>query len=267
MEILLVDRLSTTLWTALAKPAKRARPGLVFDVGHDVQATIEENLGEGRIQVRFNESIEPHLDRVGHIPLPPYIRRDDRAADRIDYQTVYAAHPGAIAAPTAGLHFTRALLDSVQDAGVGLATLTLHVGIGTFKPVSADRVEEHSMEFERYEIPEATEASIAATRASGGRVVAVGTTVVRTLEAAIAKDGSIAAGTGTTNLFIRPGFHFRAIDLLLTNFHLPRSTLLMLVCAFAGHRPVMDSYREAVAKGYRFYSYGDCMLVEPATGD
>ena len=186
------------------------------------------------------------------------------------YQTVYAHRPGAIAAPTAGLHFTPALLDEIQNAGIGLAAITLHVGIGTFRPVTAEQVDHHRMDAERFEISAAAAAAIMETRSKGGRIVAVGTTVTRTLESAVTSQGELAATAGKTDLFIRPGYPFRAVDLLLTNFHLPRSTLLMLVCAFAGRQPVLHAYREALSAGYRFYSYGDCMLVErpqpPADG-
>ncbi len=195
------------------------------------------------------------------MPLPPYIQRPDDVADRERYQTVYARRPGAIAAPTAGLHLDQALLAAIEAKGVAIAPITLHVGIGTFKPVTAELVDEHRMETERYEIPEPTAAAIAAVRAAGGRVVAIGTTVVRTLEsAAAAGDGTIQPGAGRTDLFITPGYRFRAVDALLTNFHLPCSTLLMLVCAFAGTERVLAAYREAIAGGYRFYCYGDAMF-------
>lgn len=216
--------------------------------------------GDGRLRVIFSEPVEPHLERLGHVPLPPYIKRADEPADRERYQTVYARNPGAIAAPTAGLHFDGELLAAVEARGAAVAPLTLHVGIGTFKPVTAALVHEHRMESERYEIPAATAEAIARARAAGGRVVAVGTTVVRALEAAARDGGAVAAGPGRTDLFITPGHRFRAVDALLTNFHLPRSTLLMLVCAFAGRERVLAVYREAVAEGYRFYSYGDAMF-------
>jgi S-adenosylmethionine:tRNA ribosyltransferase-isomerase len=199
------------------------------------------------------------------VPLPPYIKRPDAAADRERYQTIFASRPGAIAAPTAGLHFTPELLDQLAARGVGREAVTLHVGIGTFKPVTVELVHEHRMDEERWEVPAATAAAIAATRARGGRVVAVGTTVVRTLESVAAThDGEVVAGAGRTSLFITPGYSFRAVDALLTNFHLPRSTLLLLVCAFAGRERVLAAYREAIERGYRFYSYGDAMFVTPA---
>jgi len=264
MELLLVEKLSATEWTALAKPGKRARPGSGFDLDAKLGFQVLDKLHDGKVRVRFTEPIDPQLDRLGHVPLPPYIRRGDRPADRTDYQTVFATRPGAIAAPTAGLHFTEALLQEIGDAGIRLAAITLHVGIGTFKPVTATRVEDHRMDVERFEIPPETATAIAATRAGGGRIVAVGTTVVRTLESVATQDGRIEPTTGETNLYIRPGYRFRAVDLVLTNFHLPRSTLLMLVCAFAGRQQVLAAYREAINSGYRFYSYGDCMLAAKA---
>ncbi|MDX1384814.1 MAG: tRNA preQ1(34) S-adenosylmethionine ribosyltransferase-isomerase QueA, partial [Thermoanaerobaculia bacterium] len=196
----------------------------------------------------------------GHVPLPPYIRRPDDPRDRHRYQTVYASAPGAIAAPTAGLHFRDEDLDALRRRGIEIEELTLHVGIGTFRPVAADRVEDHHMHAERYRIDDAAWRAVERARAEGRRVVAVGTTVVRTLETVAAT----AALEGRTDLFIVPGFAFRAVDVLLTNFHLPRSTLLMLVAAFAGTDRVLAAYREAVRERYRFYSYGDAMLLEKA---
>ncbi|HET9209083.1 MAG TPA: tRNA preQ1(34) S-adenosylmethionine ribosyltransferase-isomerase QueA, partial [Thermoanaerobaculia bacterium] len=216
-------------------------------------------------RLRFSEPVEPHLERLGHIPLPPYIHRPDTPEDRERYQTVYARRPGAVAAPTAGLHFTQELLREIEEAGIEIARVTLHVGIGTFKPVSAERIEEHRMERERYEIGEETAEAIRRAREAGRRIVAVGTTVVRTLEgAALAGNGEVRTGSGSTDLFIAPGFRFQVVDALLTNFHLPRSTLLMLVSAFAGRERVLAAYAEAVREGYRFYSYGDAMLLERA---
>jgi S-adenosylmethionine:tRNA ribosyltransferase-isomerase len=201
------------------------------------------------------------------MPLPPYIRRveDDARGvlDRERYQTVYAKSPGAVAAPTAGLHFTRELLESLQARGIGVAALTLHVGPGTFLPVRTEEVESHALHAEAYALPEATVDAVRRTRAAGRRVVAVGTTVARTLEAAAAGDG-LRPGAGRTSLFIYPGHRFRVVDALVTNFHLPRSTLLMLVCALAGRERTLSAYRVAVREGYRFYSYGDAMLVRSA---
>jgi S-adenosylmethionine:tRNA ribosyltransferase-isomerase len=266
LELLLVTRLSERRWVALTKPGRRARPGSVFEIEKGQSFEVLRQLEGGRVEVRFERPIEPDLERLGHVPLPPYIRRPDDAEDRTSYQTVYAARPGAIAAPTAGLHFDQALLDALRRAGVDLAKVTLHVGIGTFRPVTVDRIEDHRMDSEWFEIPPATADAIRRTRADGGRVVAVGTTVVRSLESAADSRGELEATAGHTDLFIRPGYDFRVVDRLLTNFHLPRSTLLMLVCAFAGRQAVLDAYRAALASGYRFYSYGDCMLVERDSG-
>lgn len=262
VELLLVERRESCEWECLVRPGRKALPGTRLRLGDTLRAEIVARLGDGRRHVRFSEAVEPHLERLGHVPLPPYIKRPDTPGDRERYQTVFASQPGAIAAPTAGLHFTPELLARLAAVGVERAAVTLHVGIGTFKPVTAELVHEHRMDEERWEVPAATAAAIAATRRRGGRVVAVGTTVVRTLESvAAAHDGEIVAGAGRTALFITPGFRFRAVDALLTNFHLPRSTLLMLVCAFAGRERVLEAYREAIATGYRFYSYGDAMLV------
>jgi S-adenosylmethionine:tRNA ribosyltransferase-isomerase len=265
MEILLVERLGEREWDALVKPGRRARPGARIELAEDFAAEVIEKWEDGRYRLRFPEPIEPHLDRLGHIPLPPYIHRPDTPEDRERYQTVYARRPGAVAAPTAGLHFTAELLEEIAAAGIEIARVTLHVGIGTFKPVSAERTEEHRMEIERYEIGEEAAGAVRNARQAGRRIVAVGTTVVRTLEgAARAGGGQVPAGEGATDLFITPGFRFQVVDALLTNFHLPRSTLLMLVSAFAGRERVLAAYAEAVREGYRFYSYGDAMFTERA---
>jgi S-adenosylmethionine:tRNA ribosyltransferase-isomerase len=261
MEILLIEKAGDLEWDALVRPGRRVRPGTVLRFEELTAEVMEKREDQSpRYRLRFSEPVEPHLDRLGHVPLPPYIRRPDREADRERYQTVYARNPGAVAAPTAGLHFTEAILEEASAAGIGVAWVTLHVGIGTFKPISAERVEDHRMDRERYEVSEETAEAIRRTQTSGGRVVAVGTTVVRTLESA-ASDGEVRPGGGSTELFITPGFRFRAVDVLLTNFHLPRSTLLMLVSAFAGRERVLAAYEEAVREGYRFYSYGDAMLT------
>lgn len=256
MEVLLVEKVGESEWEALVRPGRRARPGTVLRFEELTAEVIDKR--EDRYRLRFPEPVEPHLERLGHVPLPPYIRRPDREADRERYQTVYATNPGAVAAPTAGLHFTESILEEAAAAGIGVARVTLHVGIGTFKPVSAERIEDHRMDRERYEVSDETAEAIRRTRESGGRIVAVGTTVVRTLESA-----ALAGNRGgSTELFITPGFRFQVVDVLLTNFHLPRSTLLMLVSAFAGRERVLAAYEEAVRAGYRFYSYGDAMLVE-----
>lgn len=265
IELLLVEKRDEREWECLVRPGRKALPGTRLRLGDELAAEVVARLGDGRRSIRFSAALEPHLESLGHVPLPPYIKRPDAAADRERYQTIFASRPGAIAAPTAGLHFTPELLDQLAARGVGREAVTLHVGIGTFKPVTVELVHEHRMDEERWEVPAATAAAIAATRARGGRVVAVGTTVVRTLESVAAThDGEVVAGAGRTSLFITPGYSFRAVDALLTNFHLPRSTLLLLVCAFAGRERVLAAYREAIERGYRFYSYGDAMFVTPA---
>lgn len=267
VEILLVERLAAEEWSALVKPGRRARPGSALLLDECLSCRVMARLEDGRHRLRFSEPVEPHLPRLGHVPLPPYIRRPAGAADRERYQTVYAKADGAIAAPTAGLHFDGALFEALAATGIEIADLTLHVGVGTFKPVTAELVHEHRMEPEAFVLPAATAERLRATRRAGGRVVALGTTVVRALEGIAARcAGEVVAGQGRVDLFITPGFSFRVVDVLVTNFHLPRSTLLMLVCAFAGRARVLAAYEEAIQEGYRFYSYGDAMLVERASG-
>jgi S-adenosylmethionine:tRNA ribosyltransferase-isomerase len=254
-------------WRAMGQASKPIRPGARLDLGGLV-AEVEEAEGEGFYAVRFDRAgadLLAALERVGRMPLPPYIRREPSEADRERYQTVVAREAGSVAAPTAGLHFTNELLARIAAWGVEVATVTLHVGPGTFLPVRARRLEDHRMHAERYEVPVATARAHAAARARGGRVVAVGTTAVRTLESATS-NGGIRPGPGRTDLFIRPGHLFRAVDGLVTNFHLPRSTLLALVCAFGGPERVLAAYREAVAARYRFFSYGDAMAILPDPG-
>ncbi len=261
VEILLVEREESASWWCLLRPGRRLPPGAPLAVEGGPSARVEERA-DGRFRLTFEQPIEPLLKEIGETPLPPYIDRPVEPRDRERYQTVYAARPGAVAAPTAGLHFTPALLAALERRGIRQASLTLHVGPGTFRPVKAENPEEHVLDSERFEIPEATAEAVAATRRNGRRVVAVGTTVVRSLEAVATSDGLVAAGAGRTGLYIRPGYGFRVVDRLITNFHLPRSTLLMLVCAFAGRNRVLDAYRQAVGSGFRFYSYGDAMLVD-----
>ena len=261
VEILLVEREESASWWCLLRPGRRLPPGAPLAVEGGPSARVEQRA-DGRFRLTFEQPIEPLLKEIGETPLPPYIDRPVEPRDRERYQTVYAARPGAVAAPTAGLHFTPALLAALERRGIRQASLTLHVGPGTFRPVKAENPEEHVLDSERFEIPEATAEAVAATRRNGRRVVAVGTTVVRSLEAAATSDGLVAAGAGRTGLYIRPGYGFRVVDRLITNFHLPRSTLLMLVCAFAGRNRVLDAYRQAVGSGFRFYSYGDAMLVD-----
>ncbi len=257
-------------WLALTRPGRKARRGDAFELldadGRRAGARIiVEGKDEGGYrQVRLEVPGDPWawIAAHGHVPLPPYIARPDREDDRSRYQTVYARARGAVAAPTAGLHFTPELLESLAARGVERAALTLHVGPGTFRPVTAERAEDHRMDAEWYRIPEATAQAIGRARERGGRVVAVGTTTVRTLEtAALAWDAGPGPAEGWSDLYVLPGHTFRATDAMLTNFHLPRSTLLLLVCAFAGRDLVMAAYRHAVDAGYRFYSYGDAMLI------
>jgi S-adenosylmethionine:tRNA ribosyltransferase-isomerase len=262
IEILLTEKADAATWDALVRPGRRAKPGTHIDFDGGLAADVVEKDPDGRHRLRFSEPVETHLERLGHVPLPPYIDRADTAEDRERYQTVYAEKPGAVAAPTAGLHFSKDLLARLAAAGIETVHVTLHVGPGTFKPVTVEHVEDHRMESERYEIPEPTAAAIAEARKERRRIVAVGTTVVRTLESA-AREGGLRPGSGRTDLFITPGFRFQVVDLLLTNFHLPRSTLLMLVSAFAGRDRVLAAYDEAIGLGYRFYSYGDAMLAGP----
>ncbi|MCZ6508339.1 MAG: tRNA preQ1(34) S-adenosylmethionine ribosyltransferase-isomerase QueA [Acidobacteria bacterium] len=261
VEVLLVERQAPAEWTALLKPGRRARPGTRLELDDSLTLEVLAKLDDGRYRLRFSEPIEPHLERLGHVPLPPYIKRSDDAADRERYQTVYASVSGAIAAPTAGLHFTPELLAALRGRGIGVAEITLHIGIGTFKPITAALVHEHRMEAERYDIPTAVAATIEAVRAARGRVVAVGTSVVRALESACDEHGALRSGSSSTALFITPGYRFRLVDILLTNFHLPKSTLLMLVSAFAGRERILTAYAEAIHQRYRFYSYGDAMLL------
>jgi S-adenosylmethionine:tRNA ribosyltransferase-isomerase len=261
IEVLLLESTGPREWEALTRPGRRTRPGARIDFGA-VSAEVVGVGEDGRRKLVFSEPIEPHLDALGHVPLPPYIDRDDTDSDRERYQTVYARSPGAVAAPTAGLHFDEALLAAVRARGVEVASVTLHVGIGTFRPVAVEEIGDHRMDRERYDIPAETARAILETRGRGGRVVAVGTTVVRTLEGRAAETGGdIGAGSGVTEIFITPGYRFQVVDALLTNFHLPRSTLLMLVSAFAGRERVLAAYGEAVAAGYRFFSYGDAMFL------
>ena len=256
-------------WIAFTRSSKRLREGEVLTLGEGT-LRLDAIRADGTrvLSPTLREDVWDVLEERGALPLPPYIVRrrrdlgepDEAPEDAERYQTVFARARGAVAAPTAGLHFDDDLLGALEERGVQRASVTLFVGAGTFKPVSAERLDAHEMHEEHYVVPEATVAAIEATHARGGRVVAVGTTVVRTLEAA-SEGGALRAGPGSTRLFIHPGFRFRVVDALLTNFHLPQSTLLALVCAFAGHQPVMDAYADAVRERYRFYSYGDAMLL------
>lgn len=252
-----------TVWTALVRPGNKLRPGRVLEVSPDLRVEILERTPDGNRIVRLHTSLPvvDALDRYGAIPLPPYVDRAAGPEDRERYQTVYARERGSVAAPTAGLHFTPGMLARVQARGVQLVRLVLHVGVGTFRPVSTEDPAAHPMHAEHFRVSAEAAASLNAVHSSGGKVWAVGTTVVRTLETVADAEGAIQAGEGWTDIFIRPPYRFRTVDHLLTNFHLPRSTLLMLVSAFGGHQAVMEAYREAIGSGYRFYSYGDAMLL------
>lgn len=266
------------LWRALVRPGRKVAIGerLVFPAawgpaageGIALEAEVLERGAFGERLLRFEPSTDffAALERIGHVPLPPYIHRQDSAPDRERYQTVFARERGSVAAPTAGLHFTQEVLQALRSRGVEVATVTLHVGLGTFAPLRVERVDEVKLHRERYTLPEATAQAVNRARAQGGRIVAVGTTVVRTLEhcALQSADGTLHQHSGTTDIFIAPGFRCRVVDGLLTNFHLPQSSLLMLVSALAGREHVLAAYRHAVAERYRFFSYGDCMFLAPA---
>jgi len=271
-ECFLLERTGAREWQALVHPGQKLKPGarLVFEdparaPGMTLTAEILERRFFGRRSIRLEVSgaptVDTAIDAIGHVPLPPYIHRSDRPDDRERYQTVYARTRGSVAAPTAGLHFDDALMAALASAGIGWATVTLHVGYGTFKPVRAEHVENHRVDAERYDISEDTVRAIEQVRSGHGRVLAVGTTTTRALESAVGPDGRLSPGPGSTDLFIFPGHDFRVVDALLTNFHLPRSSLLMLVAAFAGVDLTMAAYREAISRRFHFYSYGDAMLV------
>ena len=263
VELLLHRQQTPDTWEALSRPAKRLKPGQTIEFDDGLSAEVLDKP-DGMIVVRFNKAgadLMAALSAVGHMPLPPYLHRDDDAQDRADYQTIYAARDGAVAAPTAGLHFTPALMERIKAAGIQIAKVTLHVGAGTFLPVSAEDTADHVMHAEWGELSAAAATLIRQTRAAGGRIVAVGTTSLRVLESAAA-GGALGPFSGDTRLFITPGYRFQAVDVLLTNFHLPRSTLFMLVSAFAGLARMQAAYSHAIAKGYRFYSYGDACLLE-----
>jgi len=262
VELLLLRPHDGAVWEALVRPGRRVREGarLVFGGGR-LEATAGARTASGTrlVTLACRGDLRAALQETGEMPVPPYIKR--RLDDPRDYQTVYAEREGAVAAPTAGLHFTSELLAAVRARGVAPVFLTLHVGIGTFRSVEADDVTAHRMDGEWYEVPQETAQAIGTARARGGRVVVCGTTGVRTLESVARDDGTVAAGSGWTELFITPGFRFRATDALITNFHLPRTTLLILVSAFAGRERVLAAYETAVREGYRFYSFGDAMLI------
>jgi S-adenosylmethionine:tRNA ribosyltransferase-isomerase len=251
------------VWEALVRPGGKLKPGRTVVVAEDLTVEILDSApGGGRIvRLITDDTVEEALERHGHMPLPPYLGREDEPLDRERYQTVYARDPGSVAAPTAGLHFTSGLLAALEANDVKQAAVTLHVGIGTFRPVEVDDLAHHEMHEESYEIPGVTAEVVNATKAAGGRVWAVGTTTLRTLESSVDNTGRVIPGARSTDLFVRPPHDFAVVDCLLTNFHLPRSTLLMLVAAFAGYERAMAAYDEAIRGDYRFYSYGDAMAV------
>ena len=269
VECLLVRRVEADRWEALMHPGQKLHPGArvkFVAAGLTIWAEVLAQHFHGRRTVRLwtgnGDDLDRVIDAIGHMPLPPYIHRADDPGDRERYQTVYARNRGSIAAPTAGLHLTTRLLDRLAAGGVGRVDVTLHVGYGTFKPVRVERVEDHQVDAESFDVPAESAAAIEAAIADGRRVIAVGTTTTRALETAgLSEDGRLAVGPATSELFIHPGHRFRVVNGLLTNFHLPQSSLLMLVCAFAGREAVLGAYREAVSRGYRFYSYGDAMLI------
>ncbi len=273
VELLLIAPAPGGAWRAMVRPARKLRVGEEFEVDGGWTARALEREGDGAFwSIELRDPSDPSgsvpelLERAGRMPLPPYITREPEGdprdgMDRERYQTVYARESGAVAAPTAGLHFTPELLDELRGRGVRRAEVTLHVGLGTFLPVTAERLEDHRMHAETYTVPESTAQAVAACRRAGGRVIAVGTTSVRALESCAQVGGELVAGSGDTRLFLKPGDRFRVVDGLLTNFHLPCSTLLMLVSAFAGRERTLSLYLEALELGYRFYSYGDAMML------
>jgi S-adenosylmethionine:tRNA ribosyltransferase-isomerase len=263
VEVLLSKPLSQTplRWEALVRPGKKLDVGqlIIFPEGLEARVTAKGEYGVRTLEFNAGADFHAKIERIGHMPLPPYIRREDVASDRQRYQTVYASTPGAAAAPTAGLHFTDEVLAGCRQRGAEIVEVTLHVGLGTFQPVRVEKLSEHRMHSERFELRADAAAKL---RGAPRRIVAAGTTAVRTLETAAQRhQGAIRACSGETDIFIYPGYHFQVVEALLTNFHLPESTLLMLVCAFAGTELMLDAYRHAVKERYRFFSYGDCMLI------
>ncbi len=277
VSVTLIERLDESHWQALARPAKRLKVGDRLHFGHDasmclagaLDATVEARGEDGEVALAFDlagADLDAAIASVGRMPLPPYIagRREPEEADRRDYQTIYAAHDGAVAAPTAGLHFTPELMRALEARGISRHFVTLHVGAGTFLPVKAEDTSRHKMHAEWGEVSSATAQALNAVRAAGGRIVAVGTTSLRLIESAAAASGEVQPFRGPTDIFITPGYRFGAADVLMTNFHLPRSTLFMLVAAFSGLDVMKAAYAHALASGYRFYSYGDACLLFPA---
>lgn len=263
IEVLLLKRRENDIWETLVKPGKKAKPGTVIHFGDGLlKGTVIDVVEEGNrlIQFSYDGIFEEILDRLGQMPLPPYITH--QLQDKNRYQTVYAKHEGSAAAPTAGLHFTKELLQEIEDKGVKLAHVTLHVGLGTFRPVKVENVLDHHMHSEFYTVEESEAEKINQTKRDGGRVICVGTTSCRTIESASDENGILKAGSGWTDIFIYPGYQFKILDCLITNFHLPESTLVMLVSALAGREHVLAAYEEAVKERYRFFSFGDAMFIK-----
>lgn len=265
VEIFLVAEQSSGSWTALAKPAKRLPVGKAVVFASDLSCEIIGKLDDGKVQIRFNVvgDLYAAIDKYGRTPLPPYIKRERDAidADRDRYQTIYASDRGAIAAPTAGLHFSDGTFQQISERGVETVEITLHVGYGTFEPIRVDNIAEHTVSPERFSITEQAANKLNSARSDGRRIIAIGTTTTRALESSMQHHGRFAAGNDTADITILPGYEFRAISALLTNFHLPKSSLLVLTSTFGGYDLIMNAYRHAVAERYRFYSYGDCMLI------
>ncbi len=266
IEFLLSKRIEGNDWETLVRPGRRLRPGdrVIFGPEGELRAEILGNSDDGTRIARFfcEGDFMQVLERLGTMPLPPYIERESGEADRERYQTVYAKNEGSVACPTAGLHFTPELLDKAREKGVNTAFLTLHVGIGTFRPVKEEKIEDHHMHIEEYTVSEECADLMNETKARGGRIISVGTTACRTMESATGEDGLIRAGSGSTGIFIYPGYKFRMLDCLITNFHLPKSTLLMLVSALYDREKMLEVYKTAVKERYRFFSYGDAMFIE-----
>lgn len=262
VEVFLLRRTEGTRWEVLVKPGKKAQLGNVIEFGDELSCEVVDHTDFGGriVEFKFDGIFEEILDRLGETPLPPYIH--EKLDDKSRYQTVYAREEGSAAAPTAGLHFTKELLAKIKEKGIDLAFVTLHVGLGTFRPVNVDNIEDHVMHKEFYHIEKQAADIINATKARGGRVIAVGTTSIRTLESAAKDDGTIAPTAGETGIFIYPGYKFKLVDAIVTNFHLPKSTLIMLISAFAGREFVLKAYKEAVKDRYRFFSFGDAMFIE-----
>jgi len=265
IEFLLLKRMEGDLWETMVRPGKKLHPGdwVVFSDEPKLKAVIREYGTDGTriVEFSYDGQFLECLEKVGKMPLPPYIERDSGAMDSERYQTVYGRAEGSVAAPTAGLHFTEELLSKAAEKGVKLAYVTLHVGIGTFRPVKCENIEDHKMHFEEYEVSQETAGTINQTKASGGRIIAVGTTSARTLESAADENGIVLAGERDTDIFIYPGRKFKVVDCLITNFHLPKSTLLMLISAFYQREKILEAYETAVSMEYRFFSYGDAMLI------